>query len=268
MAETSLRSLLTRIKFDQELKLLLRDAECPADVVQIGNSLGFQVTNDQVEDAIKSYGIPRGNLYFLLNILMYDEGESPTPQPDTGLTNNEKLSTKTLYIKGTGYDFGGVEVECSLFDDLKAVDPAEYGSLLRNVEFDIDESAPEFPPVLILRDNRTGVEACLNDGVSIEDLGIKIDGDYPLDFDIDIANNATTQSVAKVEKLKGIWGKFDIKGGDSFDLAKLSVEVRKHVLGKGEYQKVINTCSIYYDDMDLDEDVVETRGVSIEYFIE
>ena len=53
-----------------------------------------------------------------------------------------------------------------------------------------------------------------------------------------------------------------------FDLSKLIIDVENHTLGKNENQEIIHTCRIFYDDMDMDEDAVETRGISIDYFLE
>jgi len=267
MTSSSLRDLLSKIKFDADLKELLRSAECPEDVVRIGNSIGYPITTDQVEDAIRSYGIPRGNLYFLLNILMYKDNTAEH-EADVLAKDSPRIGSQTLIIKGTGYDLGGDEVSDQLFGRLTELEPSEYGSLLHSLELEIDESAPEFPPVLILRDDRTGKDVYLNDEISIEELGVQIEGDFPIETDIDMTNDITTQSVAKAEKLKGVWGKFELSDGEEFTPGKLLLDVRKHTLGKGVHQKVIHLCRVYYNDMDLNEDVVETTGVSIEYFLE
>ncbi|MBO8223198.1 hypothetical protein CUB78_06215 [Prochlorococcus marinus str. XMU1401] len=74
--------------------------------------------------------------------------------------------------------------------------------------------------------------------------------------------------VTKVEKLKGIWGKFEFNKGEDFDISKLLISVEKFTLGKKEAKSEINICRVYYDDIDMDEDAVETRGISIDYFLE
>lgn len=270
MSLSSLRSLLNQIKFDSELKQRLRAADCAADIVEIGTSLGFSVTTDQIEEAIRTYNIPRGNLYFLLNILMYEEAEPSIPEDKSQREGTGHPMTQTLYVKGTGYDIGGFKASDKLFNSLQVADPATYGALLSGIDIEIDDSVPEFPPILVLRNNGTGEEKCLNDDVPLEELGVQIEGDYPLDSKIDEEYGDTefTSCVTKVEKLKGIWGKFDMSDGESFDASKLLLVVSKHVLGKGENVQIVHTCRVFYNDMDLNEDVVETRGVSIDYFLE
>lgn len=196
------------------------------------------------------------------------EDKITSTEADVPTKDSPQIGSKTLIIKGTGYDLGGDVVSDDLFGRLTELEPSEYGSLLRSLEIDIDESAPEFPPVLILRDDRTGEEVCLNDETSIEELGVQIEGDFPIQTDIDVTNDITTQSVAKTEKLKGVWGKFELSEGEEFDPGKILLDVRKHTLGKGVHQKIIHLCRVYYNGMDLNEDVVETTGVSIEYFLE
>lgn len=180
--------------------------------------------------------------------------------------------SQTLYVKGTGYDIGGFEASDSLFDSLLEADPSQYDSLLSGIDVEIDDSLPEFPPILVLRNNCTGEEECLNGDLSINDLGVKINGDYPIEYDIKSDTTSVeagfTKCVAKIEKLKGVWGKFDMSDGEIFDPSKLLLEVRKHIMGKRENVKIIHTCHLYYNDMDLNEDVVETRGISIDYFLE
>ncbi len=187
-----------------------------------------------------------------------------------------ELPARTLYIKGTGYDIGGDEVSEEIFDELREADESDYGSILYGDDFDvdIDDSGPEFPPILVLHNNETGEEECLNGEKTLEELGVKIEGDYPIVNNKEVDSTGSNvdsdynQFVTKIEKLKGIWGKFDIKEGEKFDLSKIIIDVEKHTLGKNDYQKTIHTCRVFYDDMDMNEDVVETRGISIDYFLE
>tara|TARA_B100001989_G_C24509835_1_gene449756 strand:- start:96 stop:1352 length:1257 start_codon:yes stop_codon:yes gene_type:complete len=183
---------------------------------------------------------------------------------------NDMNSSRTLFIKGTGYDIGCDEVDEDKFNELLSSDESDFGSLLYDFDVDIDDSGPEFPPTLILKNNTRGEELCINDLNSLENLGVAIEGDYPISENSSEDENESSydQIVAKVEKLKGIWGKFEFNKGEEFDIAKLLISVEKFTLGKKEAKSEINICRVYYDDADMDEDAVETRGISIDYFLE
>ncbi len=183
---------------------------------------------------------------------------------------NDTNSSRTLFISGTGYDIGCDEVDEEVFNELLSSDESDFGSLLYDFDVDIDDSGPEFPPILILKNNETGEEECINDSKSLENLGVSIEGDYPISNNSSEDDNESSydQMVTKVEKLKGIWGKFEFKEGEEFDIAKLLICVEKFTLGKKEAKSEINICRVYYDNIDMDEDAVETRGISIDYFLE
>ncbi len=191
-------------------------------------------------------------------------------QPNLISKINDTKSSRTLFIKGTGYDIGCDEVDEDKFDELLSADESDFGSLLYDFDVDIDDSGPEFPPILILKNNATGEELCINDLNSFENLGLSIDGDYPISENSSEDENESSydQMVTKVEKLKGIWGKFEFNKGEDFDISKLLISVEKFTLGKKEAKSEINICRVYYDDIDMDEDAVETRGISIDYFLE
>lgn len=191
-------------------------------------------------------------------------------QPNLIREINDPNSSRTLFIKGTGYDIGCDEIEDDKFDELLSSDESDFGSLLYDFDVDIDDSGPEFPPILILKNNATGKELCINDLNSLENLGVSIEGDYPVSANSSEDENESSydQMVTKVEKLKGIWGKFEFNKGEEFDIAKLLISVEKFTLGKKEAKSEINICRVYYDDIDMDEDAVETRGISIDYFLE
>ena len=93
---------------------------------------------------------------------------------------NDTNSSRTLFISGTGYDIGCDEVDEEVFNELLSSDESDFGSLLYDFDVDIDDSGPEFPPILILRNNETGEEECINDSKSLENLGVSIEGDYPI----------------------------------------------------------------------------------------
>ena len=191
-------------------------------------------------------------------------------QPNLISKINDTKSSRTLFIKGTGYDIGCDEVDEDKFDELLSSDESDFGSLLYDFDVDIDDSGPEFPPILILKNNATCEELCINDLESLENLGVSIEGDYPISNNSSEDDNESSydQMVTKVEKLKGIWGKFEFKEGEEFDIAKILISVEKFTLGKKEAKSEINICRVYYDDIDMDEDAVETRGISIDYFLE
>lgn len=184
---------------------------------------------------------------------------------------NDINSSRTLFIQGTGYEIGCDDVDEDMFDELLNSSEFEFGSILNDFDVDIDDSGPEFPPVLILRNNGTGEEKCISsDSDSLENLGVSITGDYPINTNFSEGESESNydQMVSKVEKYKGIWGKFDFNEGEEFDISKLRISVERFTMGKKKSKAEINICRVFYDENDMDEDAVETAGISIDYFLE
>ncbi len=187
---------------------------------------------------------------------------------------NAPETSRTLYIKGNGYEWSNEYIDEELYNKLYD-QYSEWGleeEFLEEQDYDCDsldveDSGPSFPPDLILRNEDTGEEEWLNSDKSLEDLGVKINGDYPIKENNTNDNKEETKSkdyrIHKAEDYDGTWGKFDIEKGEIFDLSKLQIYVERKNCG----DLTIDMCSITYDDKDLNEDICELGGNSIEWHL-
>ena len=220
----------------------------------------------------------------------FDEGLRETAQSiksssldnksDSSLDNlslkkvDDPNSKRILLIKGVGFDWSNEYIDEDLYNQLNE----EYSENNLDDDFideagfdcesiDCEDSGPSFPPELVLRNEDTLEEIHLNSDKSLEELGVKISGDYPIKEDSLDRNeeNSTTQDyrIHRVENFDGVWGAFYLEKGEILDLSKLNIAVERKNCGDLQ----IDMCFLSYGDQDLDQDVCELGGNYIEWHL-
>ena len=220
----------------------------------------------------------------------FDEGLRETAQSiksssrdnksDSSLNNlslekvDDPKSKRILLIKGGGFDWSNEYIDEDLYNQLNE----EYSENYLDEDFideagfdcesiDCEDSGPSYPPELILRNEDTLEEIHLNSDKSLENLGVKFSGDYPIKEDSSDRNeeNSTSQDyrIHRVENFDGVWGAFYLEKGEKLDLSKLNIAVERKNCGDLQ----IDMCFLSYADQDLDQDVCELGGNYIEWHL-
>ena len=198
-----------------------------------------------------------------------------TSNKDLTISKVDDLKSKRiLYIKGGGFDWSNEYIDEDLYNQLNE----EYSENYLDEDFieeagfdcesiDCEDSGPSFPPELVLVNEDTLEEINLTFNKSIEELGVKISGDYPIKEDSSDRNEDSSTSkdyrIHRVERFGGVWGAFYIEKGEIFDLSKINISVERKNCGDLQ----IDMCFLSYADQELDQDVCDLRGKYIEWHL-
>ncbi len=187
---------------------------------------------------------------------------------------DDPKSKRILYIKGGGFDWSNEYIDEDLYNQLYE----EYSETYLDEDFieeagfdcesiDCEDSGPSFPPELVLVNEDSLEEINLTFNKSLEELGVKISGDYPIKEDSSDRNEDSSTSkdyrIHRVERFGGVWGAFYIEKGEIFDLSKLSISVERKNCGNLQ----IDMCFLSYADQELDQDVCDLGGKYIEWHL-
>ena len=187
---------------------------------------------------------------------------------------DDPKSKRILYIKGGGFDWSNEYIDEDLYNQLYE----EYSETYLDEDFieeagfdcesiDCEDSGPSFPPELVLVNEDSLEEINLTFNKSLEELGVKISGDYPIKEDSSDRNEDSSTSkdyrIHRVERFGGVWGAFYIEKGEIFDLSKLSISVERKNCGNLQ----VDMCFVSYADQELDQDVCDLGGKYIEWHL-
>jgi len=202
-----------------------------------------------------------------------NKSDSSLDNPSLDKVDDPK-SKRILLIKGGGFDWSNEYIDEDLYNQLNV----EYSENYLDEDFineagfdcesiDCEDSGPSYPPELVLRNEDSLEEIHLNSDKSLEELGVKISGNYPIKEDSSDRNEESSTSqdyrIHRVENFDGVWGAFYLEKGEIFDLSKLSIAVERKNCGDLQ----IDMCFLSYADQDLDQDVCELDGNYIEWHL-
>ena len=187
---------------------------------------------------------------------------------------DDPKSKRILYIKGGGFDWSNEYIDEDLYNQLYEEYSETYldETFLEEAGFDCEsidceDSGPSFPPELVLMNEDSLEEINLTFNKSLEKLGVKISGDYPIKEDSSDRNEDSSTSkdyrIHRVERFGGVWGAFYIEKGEILDLSKLSIYVERKNCGHLQ----IDMCFLSYADKELDQDASDLGGKYIEWHL-